>query len=75
MRLLPCNANLPLLPDITMIFVRVFALLALLGVGGSLIAWMLTGDPKYRRWAWAVLQVGVAILLILFLIFAIERVL
>ena len=58
-----------------MIFVRIFALLALLGVGGSLIAWMLTGDPKYRRWAWAVLQVGIAILLILFLIFAIERVL
>ena len=57
-----------------MIFVRIFALLALLGVGGSLIAWMVTGDPKYRRYAWTVLQVAVAILLVLFLIFAIERV-
>ena len=58
-----------------MIFVRIFALLALIGIGGSLVAWMLTGDPKYRRWAWSVLQVAVAILLVLFLIFAIERVL
>lgn len=58
-----------------MIIVRIFALLALLGIGGSLVAWMLTGDPKYRRWAWVLLQAGVAILLILFLLFAIERVL
>ena len=58
-----------------MIFVRIFALLALIGIGGSLVAWMLTGDPKYRRWAWSVLQVAVATLLVLFLIFAIERVL
>lgn len=57
-----------------MIIVRIFALLALLGIGGSLIAWMLTGNPKYRRWAWGLLQAGVAILLILFLLFAIDRI-
>lgn len=57
-----------------MIVVRVFALLALLGIGGSLLAWMLTGDVKYRRWAWVCFQSGVLILLVLFGVFAFERI-
>ncbi len=56
-----------------MIFVRVLALLALLGIGGSLIAWMMTGNRRYRSWAWTILQVTLVILLIVFLFFAIER--
>jgi len=57
-----------------MIVVRIFALLALLGIGGSLLAWMLTGDIKYRRWAWNCFQAGVLILLVLFGVFAFERI-
>lgn len=57
-----------------MIVVRIFALLALLGIGGSLLAWMLTGDAKYRRWAWKCFQAGVVVLLVLFGVFAFERI-
>lgn len=57
-----------------MIITRILALLALLGIGGSLIAWMLTGNPRYRDWAWTLLKVTLAILLVIFLFFAIERV-
>lgn len=57
-----------------MIVTRILALLALLGIGGSLIAWMLTGNPRYRDWAWTLLKVTLAILLVIFLFFAIERV-
>lgn len=57
-----------------MIVVRVLALIALLGIGGSLLAWMLTGEVKYRRWAWLCFQAGIAVLLVLFGVFAFERV-
>ncbi len=57
-----------------MLFVRIFAALALIGIGGSLLAWMLTGDVKYRRWAWLFFQAGVTVLLVLFGVFAFERI-
>ncbi|HRP76764.1 MAG TPA: hypothetical protein PK725_09545 [Rhodocyclaceae bacterium] len=57
-----------------MLFVRLFALLALIGVGGSLVAWMLTGNARYREWAWRFFQVGIATLLVFLVLFAIERV-
>ncbi|MGL1832411.1 hypothetical protein ACKVEX_02255 [Rhodocyclaceae bacterium SMB388] len=57
-----------------MLAVRIFALLALLGIGGSLIAWMLTGNVKYRHWAWYCFQGAVLILLVLFGMFAFERI-
>lgn len=57
-----------------MLFVRLFALLALIGVGGSLVAWMLTGNTRYREWAWRFFQAGIATLLVFLVLFAIERV-
>ncbi len=57
-----------------MLIVRLFALLALIGVGGSLLAWMITGNTRYRQWAWNCFQAAIAILLILLVLFAIERV-
>ncbi len=57
-----------------MLIVRLFALLALLGVGGTLLAWLLTGDTRYRRWAWLLFQGAVAILVVLMILFAIERI-
>ena len=57
-----------------MIVVRLFALLALIGIGGALVAWFVTGDPRYRRLAWRFFQGGVFLLLLLFGIFAVERV-
>jgi hypothetical protein len=56
-----------------MMFVRLFAVLALLGIGGSLIAWLTTGDVKYRLWAWYCFQAGIVVLLVLLGIFAFER--
>lgn len=56
-----------------MLIVRLFAVLALLGIGGSLIAWFVTGDVKYRAWAWYCFQAGIVILLVLLGIFAFER--
>lgn len=58
-----------------MVIVRLFAVLALLGIGGSLIAWLVTGDVKYRLWAWYCFQAGIVILLVLLGIFAFERLL
>lgn len=57
-----------------MLVVRIFAVLALIGIGGSLLAWMLTGDAKYRRWAWVCFQAGVTILLVIFGVFVFERI-
>ena len=56
-----------------MVAVRLFALLALLGIGGTLLAWMVTGNPKYRQWAWYCFQAGVLILLVLLGLFVFER--
>jgi hypothetical protein len=55
------------------LFVRLLALLALIGIGGSLIAWFVTGDAKYRLWAWYCFQAGIVILLIVLGIFVVER--
>lgn len=56
-----------------MIFIRIFALLALLGIGGSLFAWMWTGETRYRLLAWHFFRAGLVILLIILLLFAFER--
>ena len=58
-----------------MLIMRLVLLLAVLGVGGSVILWLLTGNPRYRDWAWKLFRVGVVVLLAILALFAIERVL
>ncbi|MDX9700528.1 MAG: hypothetical protein RBT55_13210 [Rhodocyclaceae bacterium] len=58
-----------------MLIVRLFALLALIGIGGSLLAWLFTGNPRYRQLAWTFFRAAVVILFVFLALFAIERVL
>lgn len=57
-----------------MIFVRVLAVLALLSIGGALVAWMWTGDARYRMWAWHLFRGALVLLLVILSMFAVERV-
>lgn len=58
-----------------MLILRLFVLLAVLGIGGSIILWMLTGDPRYRAWAWKAFRVALVVLFVFLALFALERVL
>ena len=35
-----------------MLIMRLLLLLAVLSIGGSAILWLLTGNPRYKAWAW-----------------------
>ncbi len=56
-----------------MLVIRILALLALVGIGGALAAWMLTGNPKYRQWAWRFFLAALAILSLLLGLLVFER--
>jgi hypothetical protein len=57
-----------------MLVIRLFGVLALIGIGGSLIAWMLTGNPRYRRWAWNFVRAGLVVIFVFLALLALERV-
>lgn len=56
-----------------MLIARLVALATLLATGGSLIAWILTGNPRYRRSAWLLARIGIAVLLLILGLFVLER--
>nr|MBL8455791.1 hypothetical protein [Zoogloeaceae bacterium] len=56
-----------------MLIVRLFAVLALIGIGGSVIAWIFTGDPRYRRLAWMFFRAAIVVLFVFLALFALER--
>ena len=56
-----------------MLVIRIFALLALLTIGGAILAWLLTGDTKYRQRAWNIGLGGLYALAAVLLIFVGER--
>ncbi len=58
-----------------MLIMRLMLLLAVLGIGGSILLWMLTGEPRYKAMAWKVFRVAVVVLFAILALFAIERVL
>lgn len=58
-----------------MLIMRLLLLLAMLGVGGSVILWLLTGNPRFKVWAWKIFRVAVVLLFAFFALFAIERIL
>ena len=54
---------------------RLLLLLAVLAIGGSVILWSLTGNPRYKTWAWKAFRATVVVLFVFLALFAIERVL
>ncbi|MBR0566663.1 hypothetical protein J5J83_11110 [Azoarcus sp. L1K30] len=58
-----------------MLVLRVVGLLLVLATAGSIILWLLTGDRRYRQWAWKIFRVGLVVLLVFLSLFALERVL
>ncbi|MDY0046998.1 MAG: hypothetical protein RBS10_06250 [Thauera propionica] len=57
-----------------MLIMRLLLLFAVLGVGGSVILWLLTGNPRFKAWAWKIFRIAVVMLFAFFALFAIERV-
>ena len=45
--------------------IRLVGALALLLVGGALVLYLLTGEPRYRAWAWTMTKIGAFLLLAL----------
>lgn len=58
-----------------MLIMRVLLLLAVLSIGGSMILWLITANPRYKAWAWKAARATMVMLFVLFALFAIERVL
>lgn len=58
-----------------MLVLRFFLVAALLGIGGSILLWIVTGNPRYRRFAWQSFQVALVVLFVILAMFALERVL
>ncbi|MFN3985259.1 MAG: hypothetical protein ACK4KV_07205 [Rhodocyclaceae bacterium] len=58
-----------------MLVLRLFAVLAVLGIGGALIAWLLTGDPRYKAFAWNLFRVALVIIFVVLALFVLERML
>lgn len=58
-----------------MLLARLVGLLLCLGVGASLILWLVTGQTRYRKWAWNIFRVGLIVAFVVLALFALERVL
>ncbi|TVO56013.1 hypothetical protein [Denitromonas halophila] len=58
-----------------MFVIRLAGVLALLMVGGSLILYLLSGNPRYRYWAWVFTRIGLVTLLVFMALLLIERLL
>ena len=56
-----------------MLFIRLFALAALIAIGGALLAWVLTGNPRYRQVAWNLVIGALGIILLILLVFVADR--
>ena len=50
-----------------MLIMRLLLLLAVLAIGGSVILWLLTGNPRFKVWAWTLFRIA---LVVLFAVFA-----
>lgn len=58
-----------------MILARIIGVLLCFGIGASLILWMLTGQPRYRLWAWNLFRIGMVAAFVILALFALERIL
>lgn len=58
-----------------MFVIRLVGAVALVMVGGSLILYLLSGNPRYRHWAWVFTRVGLVALLVFLALLIVERLL
>jgi len=58
-----------------MLLARVIAVLLCLGIGVSLILWMLTGQSRYKARAWNLFRVGMVAVFVILVLFALDRIL
>lgn len=56
-----------------MFVIRLVALAALLAIGGAVLAWLLTGNPRYKRMAWNMTVGALVLLLAVMMVFVAER--
>jgi hypothetical protein len=56
------------------LILRVVAVLAVLIIAGSLAAYLVTGQPRYRLFAWKTFKILLAVLLVFLGLLALERV-
>lgn len=56
-----------------MLVLRIVALLAVIGIAVSALAWILTGDRRYLRVSWRIFQVGLALSLVFLGLLFFER--
>jgi hypothetical protein len=57
-----------------MLIIRLFGMLALIGIGGSLVLWMLTGNSRYRGWAVKSFRAMLVIIVVFLMLLALERI-
>lgn len=53
---------------------RLALLLAVLGIGGSMLLWLLTGQPQWRTRAWQAFRIVLVVVFVYLALFALERV-
>jgi len=58
-----------------LIAARLFVIFVLVGIGGAVAAWLLTGDSRYRRAAWLCFRIACVLLLFVMALLALERLL
>ncbi|MDR2881059.1 MAG: hypothetical protein LBV29_04085 [Azoarcus sp.] len=58
-----------------MLLARIMVVLLCLGIGVSLVQWMLTGQLHYRKRAWNFFRISVVAVFIVLTLFALERIL
>lgn len=56
-----------------MFAIRLILLAALLAIGGTLVAWLITGHPRYRQMAWNITLAALLALCAVLLIFVVDR--
>ncbi|WP_114650006.1 hypothetical protein [Pseudothauera hydrothermalis] len=57
-----------------MMIVRILVLLAATAIGCSLLAWLLTGHPRCRVWAWKLTRGTLVAVIAVLVLFALERI-
>lgn len=56
-----------------MLVLRILALLAVIGIAVSALAWILSGDRRYLRFSWRIFQVVLALSLVFLSLLFFER--
>lgn len=58
-----------------MLIMRFFVLLTVLAIGGSMVLWLLTGQPQWRLRAWKAFRVALVVIFLYLALFVLERLL